>query len=37
MDKQTVNEIRKEFPYLDEAKMGRKIVYLDNGATSQKP
>ena len=37
MYKQTVNEIRKEFPYLDEAKMGRKIVYLDNGATSQKP
>ena len=37
MNKETVLEIRKEFPYLDEEKMGRKIVYLDNGATSQKP
>ncbi len=30
-------EIRKEFPYLDEEKIGKKIVYFDNGATSQKP
>lgn len=37
MDKDKVMEIRKEFPYLNEEKMGRKIVYFDNGATSQKP
>lgn len=37
MDKERVNEIRSEFPYLNEEKMGRKIVYFDNGATSQKP
>lgn len=37
MNKDTIMEIRKEFPYLDEEKIGRKIVYLDNGATSQKP
>lgn len=37
MNKDLLNEIRKEFPYLNEEKMGRKIVYLDNGATSQKP
>lgn len=37
MNNETVNKLREEFPYLDEAKMGRKIVYFDNGATSQKP
>lgn len=37
MDKERVNEIRSEFPYLNEEKMGRKIIYFDNGATSQKP
>ncbi|MDU5349398.1 MAG: SufS family cysteine desulfurase [Peptostreptococcus sp.] len=37
MDKERVNEIRSEFPYLNEEKMERKIVYFDNGATSQKP
>lgn len=37
MNREEVLEIRKEFPYLDEEKMGRKIVYFDNGATSQKP
>lgn len=37
MNKEQILEIRKEFPYLDEDKMGRKIVYFDNGATSQKP
>ncbi|MDD7183761.1 aminotransferase class V-fold PLP-dependent enzyme [Peptostreptococcus porci] len=37
MKKEQILEIRKEFPYLDEDKMGRKIVYFDNGATSQKP
>lgn len=33
----TVLEIRKDFPYLDEQKVGKKIIYLDNAATSQKP
>ena len=37
MEKERVNQIRSEFPYLNEEKMGRKIVYFDNGATSQKP
>ena len=37
MKNEEVMEIRKEFPYLNEEKMGRKIVYFDNGATSQKP
>lgn len=37
MDRETLMKIREEFPYLNEEKMGRKIIYLDNGATSQKP
>ncbi|MBC2576138.1 aminotransferase class V-fold PLP-dependent enzyme [Peptostreptococcus canis] len=37
MNNEQIMEIRKEFPFLDEEKMGRKIVYFDNGATSQKP
>lgn len=37
MNMEDVNKIRKEFPYLNESKMGRRIVYFDNGATSQKP
>lgn len=37
MNREDVLKIREEFPYLDEEKMGRKIVYFDNGATSQKP
>lgn len=30
-------EIRKDFPILDRVINGRRIVYLDNAATSQKP
>ncbi|WP_101773267.1 aminotransferase class V-fold PLP-dependent enzyme [Peptostreptococcus faecalis] len=37
MKKEDIMNIRKEFPYLDEEKVGKKIVYFDNGATSQKP
>lgn len=37
MKTEDVNKIRSEFPYLNQEKMGRNIVYFDNGATSQKP
>ena len=33
----SISEIREDFPYLDEKKVGKKIIYLDNAATSQKP
>lgn len=29
--------VRAQFPILDETRLGRKIAYLDNGATSQMP
>lgn len=32
-----VEEIRKEFPFVDRNVNGKKLVYFDNGATSQKP
>jgi cysteine desulfurase / selenocysteine lyase len=32
-----VNEIRKYFPILDQEVNGKKLVYLDSSATSQKP
>ncbi|MBQ5620213.1 MAG: cysteine desulfurase [Alistipes sp.] len=32
-----VEQIRKEFPILDREVYGRKLVYLDSGATAQKP
>jgi cysteine desulfurase/selenocysteine lyase len=32
-----VNQIRKDFPVLDQEVNGNQLVYLDNGATSQKP
>lgn len=32
-----VEEIRKDFPYLDGAKVGKDVIYLDTAATSQKP
>jgi cysteine desulfurase/selenocysteine lyase len=32
-----VEEIRKEFPFVDINVNGKKLVYFDNGATSQKP
>lgn len=32
-----VTEIRKDFPILDRTVYGKPLVYLDNGATTQKP
>ena len=32
-----VNAVRKDFPILDQEVHGKPLVYLDNGATSQKP
>ncbi len=32
-----IEQIRKEFPILDREVYGRKLVYLDSGATAQKP
>jgi cysteine desulfurase/selenocysteine lyase len=32
-----VEKIREEFPILDQEVYGRKLIYFDNGATSQKP
>ena len=32
-----INEIRKQFPVLDQQVYGRPLVYLDNAATTQKP
>ena len=32
-----VSRVRAEFPILDQTVNGRPLVYLDNGATSQKP
>ena len=32
-----VNQIRKDFPILREQVYGKPLVYLDNGATTQKP
>ncbi len=32
-----VNEIRKDFPILERTVHGRPLVYLDSGATAQKP
>lgn len=32
-----IDEIRKDFPILKEKVNGKPLVYLDNGATSQKP
>ncbi|MDY6065182.1 MAG: SufS family cysteine desulfurase [Finegoldia sp.] len=37
LDRQEINEIRKDFPYLDKTYNGNHIVYFDNAATSQKP
>lgn len=35
--KNEIDEIRKEFPFLNLKPNGKQIVYLDNGATTQKP
>lgn len=32
-----INEIRQQFPVLDQQVYGRHLVYLDNAATTQKP
>ena len=32
-----VEQVRAEFPILQQTVNGRPLVYLDNGATSQKP
>lgn len=32
-----VEKIRADFPYLDSEKVGKEVIYLDTGATSQKP
>lgn len=32
-----INEVRKDFPILDRQVYNRPLVYLDNGATTQKP
>ncbi|MEK6857240.1 MAG: cysteine desulfurase, partial [Nanoarchaeota archaeon] len=32
-----VEKIRKDFPILNISHNGKKLVYLDNGATTQKP
>ena len=32
-----VNRIRKDFPILEEKMYGKSLVYLDNGATTQRP
>lgn len=32
-----VERVRRDFPILDQTIHGKKLVYLDNGATSQKP
>ncbi len=33
----SIEEIRKQFPALQQSVYGKPLVYLDNGATSQKP
>ena len=35
--KTEIEEIRKEFPFLELKPNGKNIVYFDNGATTQKP
>ena len=32
-----IEEIRRGFPFLDSEKVGKEVIYLDTGATSQKP
>jgi cysteine desulfurase/selenocysteine lyase len=36
-DKLNITEIRKDFPILEQKVYGKKLVYFDNGATTQKP
>lgn len=37
MNKLNVDEIKKDFPILDQRMNGHRLVYLDNGATTHKP
>ena len=37
IDGYDVERIRQDFPVLDQEIRGKKLVYLDNAATSQKP
>lgn len=37
MNDKQLQEIRKGFPYLDSKMVGKRIVYLDNAATTQRP
>lgn len=37
MERFEVEKLRRDFAYLDEGGIGRKILYLDNAATTQKP
>ena len=32
-----IEKIRKQFPILDQQVNGKRLVYLDNAATNQKP
>ena len=35
--KMNINEIRQQFPVLDQQVYGKSLIYLDNAATTQKP
>ena len=37
MNQFNINDIRKQFPVLDQQVYGKKLVYFDNAATTQKP
>ena len=37
MDKQQIENIRKDFPILEEKIYNKDLIYFDNGATTQKP
>ena len=37
LDSTFLNEIRRQFPVLDQQVYGKPLVYLDNAATTQKP
>ena len=36
-NKMNINEIRQQFPVLDQQVYGKSLIYLDNAATTQKP
>ena len=36
-DKMNIHKIREDFPILSRTVYGKPLVYLDNGATTQKP